>query len=183
MVMMMAIVTSSSLFLPFQSGRRRCVGEELGKALVFLTLASILRWLNQEKSHFFFSFSRTFTSRQNQVPIFLFVFQVVHTKAGRGQCMGEGGPWVHSVSSRVQSQIVAQIVNLSWSKYTYIEQMLLINGKIFLLIGFCFETILLWLQNLLNHGTDHLEHHSKMISNSDSKLRPSDLKLYQVIQN
>ena len=36
----------SSLFLPFQSGRRRCVGEELGKALVFLTLASILRWLN-----------------------------------------------------------------------------------------------------------------------------------------
>ena len=42
----------ASLFLPFQSGRRRCVGEELGKALVFLTLASILRWLNPDVSIF-----------------------------------------------------------------------------------------------------------------------------------
>ena len=52
----------ASLFLPFQSGRRRCVGEKLGKALVFFTLASILRWMYQDVSVptllFFF---RTFT--------------------------------------------------------------------------------------------------------------------------
>ena len=43
---------------------RRCVGEELGKALVFLTLASVLRWWNQDDIFTppgFLSFFRTFT--------------------------------------------------------------------------------------------------------------------------
>ena len=49
-----------------QSGRRRCVGEELGKALVFLTLASVLRleawpgsvvfFFIQQLSSFYFCF-------------------------------------------------------------------------------------------------------------------------------
>ena len=40
----------------------RCVGEELGKALVFLTLASIFRWSNQDEILTpWIIFSRTFT--------------------------------------------------------------------------------------------------------------------------